>query len=87
MIKTSKLKIIVLFLLLNNFNIYGQDQIVLEHEPPVTNQEAPNVELTTNEKNDLVDIECRKIGEKLGSISYEDCKKLQLQLTGVMSNK
>lgn len=36
---------------------------------------------------ELIDNECRRIGGKLGSVSYEDCKDLNLKLTGSYSNE
>jgi murein peptide amidase A len=36
---------------------------------------------------ELVNNECRRIGGKLGSVSYEDCNALSLNLTGSYSNK
>ncbi|NNE38955.1 MAG: hypothetical protein HKN08_11665, partial [Gammaproteobacteria bacterium] len=35
---------------------------------------------------ELVDIECRRIGGKLGSVTVEDCRELNLQITGSYSN-
>ncbi len=69
-----------------NIDLTTNDNKVNSAEIDTNNElEAGDVE-TPIEEIDLVDIECRKIGDKLGSVSYEDCKKLQLQLTGEMSN-
>lgn len=36
-------------------------------------------------ETELVDRECRRIGAKLGSVSYQDCSNLRLRLTGSRS--
>lgn len=41
-------------------------------------QQAEN-EATRASDIDVVDVECQRIGSKLGSVSYMDCKKLNLQ--------
>ena len=37
--------------------------------------------------SEMVDAECRRIGGKLGSVNYQDCKVLEFQLSGRFSNK
>ncbi len=41
-----------------------------------------NNDLTEDVASDLVEIECQRIGSKLGSVSINDCQELNLQTTG-----
>lgn len=67
------------------------DNSVTAQAPDNVNGETtPSSDITKNTAQlsgpELVDIECRRIGAKLGSVSYAECKGLELKISSGQSN-
>lgn len=91
------MRIIILHTSITLFSIVGQAQMI-NTTPDFVGLEVVNdysvdhVTLIANQLDEdtvrnLVDIECGRIGGKLGSVSVQDCNELNLQVTGSYSNK
>jgi protein MpaA len=64
-------------------DIANEDNVSAIHESELTITDSADKPTEI----ELADAECRRIGNKLGSVSYEDCKKLDLNWTGSRSVK
>jgi len=73
------------------FGVIAQPMDSLGHEPTTTVDSDSPAPVADNQHGQsgpaLIDAECRRIGSKLGSVSYQDCQRLQLEWTGAISVK